>query len=201
VAVAHQRQAFRAVVIGASAGGVGALMTVLGALPADFPLPLAMVLHLRPDAGNFLADILNRHALLQVRQAEEKEHLRPGVAYLAPPNYHLLVEEDRSLALNVDERVNFARPSVDVLFDSAAHAFGPALIGVVLTGANADGARGAARIKAAGGMVVVQDPAEAEASAMPAAALAATTPDRVLTLAEIAPLLMELATRGRRRRS
>ena len=199
--MAHQRQAFRAVVIGASAGGVGALMTVLGALPADFPLPLAMVLHLRPDAGNFLADILNRHALLQVRQAEEKEHLRPGVAYLAPPNYHLLVEEDRSLALNVDERVNFARPSVDVLFDSAAHAFGPALIGVVLTGANADGARGAARIKAAGGMVVVQDPAEAEASAMPAAALAATTPDRVLTLAEIAPLLMELATRGRRRRS
>ena len=194
-----RHNASRAVVIGASAGGVGALMKVLGALPADFPLPLAMVLHLRPDAGNFLADILNRHTPLQVRQAEEKEHPRPGVAYLAPPNYHLLIEEDRSLALNVDERVNFARPSVDVLFDSAAHAFGPALIGVVLTGANADGARGAARIKAAGGVVVVQDPAEAEARAMPEAALTATTPDRVLTLAEIGPLLMELSARGRRR--
>lgn len=189
--------AFRAVVIGASAGGVAALMQVLGSLPADFPLPLVMVLHLRADAGHYLADILDRHTPLQVRQAEEKEHLRPGAAYLAPPNYHLLIEEDRSLALSVDERVNYARPAVDVLFETAANAFGAGLVGVVLTGANTDGARGAARIKAAGGVVLVQDPNEAEASAMPLAAVEATTPDRVLSLAEIGPLLVTLAGRGR----
>jgi len=186
--------------MGASAGGVGALMRVLEALPADFPLPLAMVLHLRPDAGNFLADILNRRSPVQVRQAEEKEHMRPGVAYLAPPNYHLLIEEDRSLALNVDERVNFARPAVDMLFDTAAYAFGRELVGVILTGANGDGAQGSKRIKANGGMLLVQDPLEAEASAMPEAALAATTPDRVLKLAEIGPLLVQLAGHGRHRR-
>lgn len=198
--MSRRREPLKAVVMGASAGGVGALMRVLEALPADFPLPLAMVLHLRPDAGNFLADILNRRSPVQVRQAEEKEHMRPGVAYLAPPNYHLLIEEDRSLALNVDERVNFARPAVDMLFDTAAYAFGRELVGVILTGANGDGAQGSKRIKANGGMLLVQDPLEAEASAMPEAALAATTPDRVLKLAEIGPLLVQLAGHGRHRR-
>lgn len=190
----HQGRGDRVVVIGASAGGVRGLMTVLGSLPENFPLPLVMVLHLRPDAGNFLADILNRNTPLRVRQAEEKEHPRPGTAYLAPPNYHLLIEEDRSLALSVDERVNFARPSVDVLFETAALAYRQGVIGVVLTGANHDGAQGAACIKAAGGILLVQDPREAEAKAMPEAALAATDPDQVVALAEIGPTLLALAS-------
>lgn len=184
---------FSAVAIGVSSGGLHALEVLLGGLPADFPLPLLIVQHIGPESGSGLARLLNRCSPLQVKEADEHEPIRSGTAFLAPSNYHLLVEQDRSLTLSVDPRVSFARPSVDVLFESAAEVFGPELIGVVLTGANSDGSRGLRRIKQRGGLTIVQDPADAAARQMPEAALAATEVDHVLALADVAPLLVELA--------
>jgi two-component system chemotaxis response regulator CheB len=183
----------QAVVIGVSSGGVRALKILLGALPADFPLPVMVVQHISPDAGNGMAKLLNDWSAIHVKEADEQEEILPATVYLAPPNYHLLVEREGRLSLSADPPVSFARPSVDVLFESAAEVYGRGLIGVVLTGANFDGARGAKAIKARGGRVVVQDPADAEAPQMPAAALAAVPADHVLPLADIAPLLQRLA--------
>jgi len=184
---------YRLVVIGVSSGGLQALKRLLGALPADFSLPLLVVQHISPDAGDGMARLLAELCAIRVKEADEQESIVPGTAYLAPPNYHLLVEHDGLLSLSADGYVSYARPSVDVLFESAATAFGPAVIGVVLTGANADGARGLKAIKAAGGLAIVQDPADAESSQMPAAALAATQPDYLLPLASIAATLRSVA--------
>lgn len=187
---------FRAVVMGVSSGGVHALGSLLGALPADFPLPILIVQHMGADVGDSLAKLLDAHSPLHVKEADEQDAARPGHVYLAPANYHLLVEQDGRLSLSADAPVSYARPSVDVLFESAADAYGPALIGVVLTGANFDGARGLARIKQCGGLAIVQDPLDAEAPQMPQAALAATKVDRVLPLAGIADALSSLASGG-----
>lgn len=183
---------YDAVVIGVSMGGVEALGVLLGGLPADFPLPLLIVHHLSPDSGSNLADMLDSHCALRVKEAEENELITSGTAYLAPANYHLLVEECRTLALSVDMTVNFARPSVDVLFESAAIVFGPALIGIILTGAGFDGATGLKRIKDKGGLAIVQDPADAEADSMPRSALAEVEADHVLPLPDISRLLCRL---------
>lgn len=188
----NSRVAYRAVVVGVSSGGVQALSHLLGALPAGFPLPILIVQHIGAEAGDGLARLLDLHCRVRVKEADEQDELAPGTVYLAPPNYHLMVESDGRLALSADAPVSFARPSVDVLFESAAEVFGPALIGVVLTGANHDGSRGLARIRQRGGLAIVQDPAEAEAEQMPAAALAATAVDHVATLAGIAALLSSL---------
>lgn len=187
------RASYRAAAIGVSSGGLQALTALLGRLPADLPLALLIVQHLGADAGDGLARLLDQRCALRVKEADEGEAVRPGTAYLAPPNYHLLVENDGVLALSVDPPVNFARPSIDVLFESAAMVFGPQLIGIVLTGANADGSAGLRTIKAYGGLAVVQDPTEAEATPMPLAALAATPVDHILALQQIADLLIELA--------
>lgn len=187
------RASYRAAAIGVSSGGLQALTALLGRLPADLPLALLIVQHLGADAGDGLARLLDQRCALRVKEADEGEAVRPGTAYLAPPNYHLLVENDGVLALSVDPPVSFARPSIDVLFESAAMVFGPQLIGIVLTGANADGSAGLRTIKAYGGLAVVQDPAEAEATPMPLAALAATPVDHILALQQIADLLIELA--------
>ncbi len=181
------------VVIGVSSGGVQALKRLLGALAADFPLPLLIVQHLSAEAGDGLARLLDELCAIRVKEADEQEQILPGTAYLAPPNYHLQVERGGSLSLAADGYVSYARPSIDVLFESAASAFGPSVLGVVLTGANSDGARGLKAIAAAGGLTIIQDPADAEASQMPAAALAATDPDHLLPLAEIAATLQHLA--------
>lgn len=187
---------FRAVVVGVSSGGVHALGLLLGALPADFPLPILIVQHIGPDAGSGLAKLLDAHSALHVKEADEQDAVLPGHVYLAPANYHLLVESDGRLALSADAPVSYARPSVDVLFESAAEVYRGALVGVVLTGANFDGSRGLARIKQCGGLAIVQDPLDAEAPQMPQAALAATPVDHVLPLVGIAPLLCTLATSG-----
>ena len=182
-----------AVAIGVSSGGVSALKILLGALPADFPLPILIVQHISPDAGDGMAKLLNNCCAIRVKEADEQDEILPATVYLAPPNYHLLVEQEGRLALSADPPVSYARPSVDVLFESAAQAYGRGLIGVVLTGANFDGANGARAIKERGGMVVVQDPADAEAPQMPQATLAAVKADHVVPLADMAALLQRLA--------
>jgi two-component system chemotaxis response regulator CheB len=183
---------FEAAVIGVSAGGLHALKTILPALPEAFPLPIAVVQHLDAQADTYLADYLDRLSAIAVKEADDKEALQPGTAYLAPAGYHLLVEPDRSLSLSVDEKVNFSRPSIDLLFESAADAFGEKLIGIVLTGANSDGARGLKAIRDRGGLTIVQDPRTAEAPFMPRAALQAAPADYVADLERIAPLLIQL---------
>jgi len=176
------------VVMGASWGGMRALETVLAALPADFPVPIAIAQHRDPDAeDDLLASLLARHTRLDIHDADDKQQLAPGRVLLAPPGYHMLIE-GATVALSVDAPVQFARPSIDVLFESAADAHGARTIGVVLTGANADGAAGLAAIKRRGGHTIVQAPDTAERPEMPRAA-AAIGPDRIVALDEIAPCI------------
>ncbi len=181
----------RIVVVGTSLGGMRALETILRGLPADFPLPIAVVQHRGTDwdgQQSHLTEILQRHSPLVVREASDKDPLVGGHVYLAPPDYHLLVDEG-ALALSVDARVYHARPSVDVLFESAADAYREGVLGVLLTGASADGTAGAQRIKQRGGTMIAQDPRTAESPIMPGAAISAGVVDRVLPLEEIAPFL------------
>ncbi|MCP3750648.1 chemotaxis protein CheB [Pseudomonas sp. SBB6] len=182
----------QAIALGASAGGVTALLTVLHALPPAFRIPMLCVLHLPDDRHSHLAEVLGRRLKRPVHEARDKEDIAPGTLYVAGPGYHLSVERDHSLSLSQEERVHFSRPSIDVLFESAADAYGPGLFGVLLTGANEDGAHGLARIKQQGGRTVVQDPAQAQASTMPRAALALHQPDYILPLNGIGQLLASL---------
>ena len=184
-----------AVVIGASAGAIQALSEILPALPADFALPVLAVVHVPPDRKNALSALFARRCLLPVREAEDKEPLAPGTITFAPPNYHMLVETDRTIALSTDEPVHFSRPSIDVLFESAADAFGPNLLAVVLTGANEDGARGLLAVARAGGTSLVQDPASAPSPEMPRAASSAVPQARVETLRMIAEQVIKAGRR------
>ena len=185
-------QRVKAVVIGASAGGVDALLAILSALPASFGLPLVVVLHLSESHHSQLAEIFRTRTPMQVREASDKESLAPGTLYFAPPGYHLLVESDHSLSLSCEAQVHFSRPSIDVLMESAADAYGRNLAGILLTGANADGARGLDKIARQGGLSVVQDPAEARMAAMPQAAIRLRQPDLILDLKSIHKLLLEI---------
>jgi two-component system chemotaxis response regulator CheB len=187
-------QPIRAIAIGASAGAVQALLRILPALPADFPLAILIVVHVPPDRSNALVSLFQSKSLLPVREAEDKERLAAGTIYFAPSDYHLLVEADYSLALSWDEPVNHSRPAIDVLLETAADAFGPALTGIVLTGANHDGAAGLAAIAAAGGVAIVQNFTEAQVATMPQAAFAACPSALVMTLDDIILYLQKLAT-------
>jgi two-component system, chemotaxis family, protein-glutamate methylesterase/glutaminase len=184
-----------AIVIGASAGALEALSSLLPGLPADYRLPILVVVHLPPDKTSLLAELLRVRCAIRVREAEDKEPIEPGVAYFAPPDYHLLVEQDKRLSLSDDEPVLFSRPSIDVLFESAADAYADGLIGVVLTGASSDGANGLKAVVEAGGVAVVQSPGSAYAIAMPEAAIAACPEARVLPVNEIAAYLREVGAR------
>ena len=188
------QQAVRAVVIGASAGGVQALLQILPALPASYRLPVLIVVHVPPDRDNALVSLFQTRCQIEVREAEDKEPVLPGVVYFAPSDYHLLVEKDGTLSLSSDELVNHSRPSIDVLLESAADAFGPELVGVILTGANDDGARGLQAVVEAGGVAIVEDPAEAYASAMPAASLRASPSAKAMKVAAIASYVSSLGT-------
>jgi two-component system chemotaxis response regulator CheB len=184
---------FEAVVAGCSAGGLEALRALLGPLPADFPLPILVVAHTAPDGdGRLLAGLLARACRLPVTEVVDKQPIRPGRVCLAPADYHLLVEPDRSLALSLDPKVCNVRPSIDVLFESAADVYGRRLIGVILTGANRDGSRGLQVLHAAGGVGLVQDPSTALAAAMPRAAIEAGGADHVAALDAMAGLLVAL---------
>jgi two-component system, chemotaxis family, protein-glutamate methylesterase/glutaminase len=189
---AAARRTIEAVVIGASAGGFEALLAILTGLPAGYPMPLVAVLHLPDNHESLLAELFGHRLELQVREARDKETLAPGILYFAPSGYHLSIEADHSFSLSCEERVSYARPSIDVLFASAADAYGASLAGILLTGANFDGADGIAGMRVAGGLTIVQDPASAEVATMPEAALRRMTPDLILPLAEIHALLRQL---------
>jgi len=183
---------YKAVVIGSSAGGLNALKVIFSQLEPKFGIPVIMVQHISPDAENYLIHILNALKNIPVKEADEKEMPVKGMAYVAPPNYHLLIEPDQTFTLTVDERVNYARPSIDVLFETAAEAYREGLIGIILTGANSDGSKGLKKIRDLGGLTIVEDPETAEVKSMPRAALHSTPADHVLPLEKIAPLLNSL---------
>ena len=191
---------FQIVVIGCSRGGMHALSVVLGALPADFEPPIAVVQHRHKSSNEGLPAYLRARTQLKVVDVDDKLYIKPGCVYLAPADYHLLVDRDRDngvFDLSVDAAVSYSRPSVDVLFESAADAYRAAVAGVILTGANSDGARGVVRIKKQGGFVIVQDPEEAESPEMPRAAIGAARVDRILPLERIGPFLAELCRPNR----
>lgn len=220
---------FEIVVVGTSLGGLHALTMLLADLPETFPLPIAIVQHRHKDANNTLSNYLQQQSSLPVAEAEDKEPIAPGRVYLAPADYHLLIElpcewefsryknywtELRSarveqtpnpkspipnrgaytFALSIDDPVCHARPSIDVLFESAADAFGEKAIGIILTGASSDGTKGIAKIKSKGGLTLVQEPESAECRIMPAAAIAAVEVDWILPLSKIAPCLVNFLT-------
>ena len=188
------RRGFDAIVIGGSAGAVEALSVLLPALPASLRAAVFIVVHLPRDRKSLLPEIFSHRCALPVREAEDKEPVEPGTVYFAPPDYHLLVNEGPQLALSADELVHFSRPSIDVLFESAADVYGPRLMGIILTGANEDGASGLSAIGRAGGVTVVQDPEGAQASLLPASALARGPVDLVLSVKRIADLLREMGS-------
>jgi len=181
-----------AMVIGVSAGGMQALERLLPSLPAGLALPVIVVQHLHPSEDGFLARHLGRFCALPVAVAEDKAPVRPGTVALAPPGYHLLVERTRTFALSIDARVCFARPAIDVLFESAARVWGERLWAVLLTGANEDGTEGLAAVRALGGLTIAQDPADAAYPLMPRTAIAAGVVQQVLTLEAIARLFAML---------
>ncbi len=180
-----------AVVIGGSAGGVEALSMLLPGIPAASPASFFVVLHLPRDRPSLLVEVFARKCAVAVREAEDKEPVAPGTVYFAPTDYHLLIDDGPQLALSADDLVHHSRPSIDVLFESAAQVYGPRLLGVILTGANEDGSAGLAAVHRAGGATVVQEPASAQAPQMVRAALEATPSSRVLSLEAIARLLQD----------
>jgi two-component system chemotaxis response regulator CheB len=180
------------VVIGASAGALEALSLILPLLPADFEIPVIVVVHIPPDRPSVLAELFQGKCHLRVLEAEDKEPICGGTAYFAPPDYHLLVEANGTLSLSSDEPVLFSRPSIDVLFESAADAYSDGLIAIVLTGANEDGARGMSAVIKAGGTAIVQSPDGAFASAMPEAAIAMCPSAMIMPLDAIAEYLQKV---------
>jgi two-component system chemotaxis response regulator CheB len=187
-----KQQIIEAVVIGASAGGVQALLTLLSDLPQSFRLPIVAVLHLPDDRDSELAGIFQHRLPIAVREATDKESIAPATLYFAGSGYHLSVEMDRSFSLSCEAPVHFSRPSIDVLMESAADAYGASLAGILLTGANFDGAAGLAKIRQRGGLTVVQDPGEAQVPTMPEAAIRKRQPNLILTLDGIRRLLLQL---------
>jgi two-component system chemotaxis response regulator CheB len=181
------------VAIGASAGGVDALMRLLQGLRPGYAPAIAVVLHIPEDRRSRLVPVFSHHCALPVREAADKAPLQPGAIHFAGPGYHLSVERDRTFSLSCEPPVHFSRPAIDLLFDSAADACGPACAAVLLTGASEDGAAGLCRVGARGGLTLVQSPAEAQVPVMPAAALARCAPDFVLPLAGIQRVLLALS--------
>jgi two-component system chemotaxis response regulator CheB len=191
---ASLRGAIDLVVLGASAGGFDALMSIARQLPADFAPALVAVLHLPAHQPSQMASLLGHACAVPVSEAVDKAPLRAGTMVVAPPDYHLLIESNRRLSLSVDPPVLHSRPAIDPLFESAAIAFGPRLLGIVLTGASADGSAGLAAVRRRGGHAWVQSPEDARVSIMPASALATAGADAVLTLTQIGRRLAELRT-------
>lgn len=185
---------YQAVVMGASAGGMRAINKILTYLSFDFKLPVIIVQHLHKTQDGYMIEFYNNNTALPVQEAEDKADILPANIYIAPPDYHLLVEQDETLSLSMEEKVNFSRPSIDVLFESAVDVYGSELIGVLLTGANNDGAHGLKCIMEHGGLTLVQDPDTAEFQEMPRSALEYVTAAHVLGVDGLGKFLMSMAT-------
>ena len=176
---------YKAIVIGGSAGSMTALLTIFSSLPKDFRLPIIIVCHVHPLDDGGLVEVFCRQSPLLIKEADDKEAILPGHVYFPPANYHLLVEPDETFSLTVDPKVNYARPSIDVLFESAAFVYGDQLIGILLTGANHDGAKGISSIKKMGGHTLAQNPDSAEYPVMPQAAIDTGDVDAILSVEQI----------------
>ncbi|MCK4920839.1 MAG: chemotaxis protein CheB [Bacteroidales bacterium] len=183
---------YRAIVIGTSAGGMDALEKIIPKIPGNFSIPIIIVRHLHANTNEFPGYYLIKNSALKVKEADEKESIKKGYAYIAPVNYHLLVDDDETFSLSVDEKVNYSRPSIDVLFQSAAEIYKSQLIGIILTGANKDGAEGLKIIKQYGGLTIVQDPEEAKSEVMPRTALNTCKVDYIFSLKDIADYIIDL---------
>ncbi len=185
--------AYQAIAIGASAGGLKALVELLPILPKGFNIPVIVAQHRMKGQNYLLEDVLQSKCVIRVKQADEKEVIAGGVVYVAPPAYHLLIEEDKTFGLSVDRPDHYSIPSIDALFESAAYVYREKLVGIILTGANVDGAAGIVHVRRHGGLAIAQDPAEAFSPVMPQAAIDTGSVERVCTLAEIRKLLIEIA--------
>lgn len=197
---------YELIVVGASLGGLHALEVLLKGLPKDFPVPVAIAQHRHKTSDGSLSTVLQQQCAVPITEVEDKDIIMPGRVYVAPADYHLLVEASQTewgsqeeyrtsiptLALSTEAPVLYARPSIDVLFESAADAYGEKVIGVILTGASNDGSQGLASIKANGGLTIVQEPSTAYCATMPKAAIATVAIDWILPLNEIAPLIVKL---------
>lgn len=190
--IRFKKQPISAIAIGGSAGSVDAFQKIFHGIKPDFPYPIFAVIHLPPNQPSLLANLFQNRLPMTVKEAEDKELIKNGTLYFAPPNYHLLVERNRSLSLSTEEQHHYSRPSIDVLFESAADTYGVELLGILLTGANEDGASGLKTIADAGGHTWVQDPVTAQSSAMPAAALKLFRPHFVGSLTEIGSRIEKL---------
>lgn len=182
----------KAIVIGASFGGLDAIKLILNGLPRKFKTPVFIVIHIGNNNVNTFISLLNQNDFFNVKEAEEKETIKEKTIYFAAPNYHLQVEDEHTLSLSTAEKVNFSRPSIDVLFETAAWAFKNELLGILLTGSNSDGAEGLKTIKTFGGTTIVQNPETAIAKTMPLSGIKKLTPDYILNLEDIANKMFEL---------
>ncbi len=183
---------YNSVIIGTSAGGLSALSTILCKLPVDYPIPIVVVQHRAKDSKDLLEEVLQSKCKIKIKQADEKEKIQSGTVYIAPPDYHLLIENNRTFSLSSDEYVRFSRPSIDVLFESAAYVFKDKLIGIILSGSNNDGAVGINTIKKYGGLTIAQSPSEAQYPSMPMASIETNNIKHILTLSEICSFLLNL---------
>lgn len=182
---------YELLIIGGSAGSLEVILEILPQLRSDLDYAIVLVMH-RRSGDSLLTGLLSDRTKLEVREVEEKEAIRPGVIYIAPADYHLLVELDKTFSLDFSEKIHYSRPAIDASFETAAEAFGSSLAGILLSGANADGAEGLLRIKEGGGMTIVQDPAEASVSYMPQQAIEKNAASKILTTRQIIDLMNDL---------
>jgi two-component system chemotaxis response regulator CheB len=185
------KRKYDAIVIGASAGGLHVLISILTPLPPSYPIPVIVVQHRAKDERSLLEEVMQHKCHIGIKQADEKEEIQPGFVYFAPPNYHLLVESNGTFSLSSDDPVNFSRPSIDVLFETAADVFKKKLLGIILTGANKDGAEGMIKISASGGTTIAQQPGTAEYPEMPQAAISTGAIQHILTPEAIGRFLLD----------
>lgn len=183
---------FRLGMIGGSAGSLEVILKLLPRLRRGLPFSLVVVVHRKPMQDSRLADLMDSRSLLPVKEAEEKEHIQAGHIYLAPADYHLLIEHDHNFALDYSEKVNYSRPSIDVSFESAAEAYGASLFSILLSGANSDGAAGTQKVKDCGGLVIVQEPDSAEVDYMPRHAISHVKVDYILKAEQLASFINNL---------
>ena len=183
---------YEAIVIGVSSGGMNAMKIIFSLLPKNFSIPIIIVQHMGARSDGHFINLLNNQSNVSIKEADEKEKIEKGTVYIAPPNYHLMIERNKTFSLSIEERVNYARPSIDVLFESAAIAYKNKLIGVILTGSSSDGTAGLKKIKEYGGLTIAQDPKTAESAYMPASAIAVVQMDFILSLEEIIKLLIKM---------